>query len=223
MSYKSVPEECPTKQCPTRVNAPQELSSALQECPTRVSPTGVPYKSVKQCLAKFRRVCVSFRISWVPSWLAWELQSLRVPAKVTWSHEDVYLLNAITSSFSAIVMLEVCEVMAPAIFILLLLCLRSNTFLGQNSEYFVGLADANVEDSLIRNGYSFLVEAFVLLMTDVCMRAVVGVSFLSFIHLVLRCDFSFWLSTLSMAYVAWLTMMVDHTGHDLKFQFLWLP
>ena len=143
--------------------------------------------------------------------------------QISWAMEDIKLLNEVSSSLSAVVMLEVCEIMAPLIYICLLLCLQSSTFLGHNSSYFLGLADANLEESLIANSYSLLLEVILLLVTELCMRAVIGMSFCSFIGFVLRCDFSFWLSTLSMAYVGWLTMLVQHTGHDFKFQFSWLP
>lgn len=141
---------------------------------------------------------------------------------VTWSKEDLHLLNEISSSLPAVVMLELCEVVAPLIYLSLLLCLRSNTFLGHNSSYFMGLAEANLEENVLANSFSLLLEVAMFVVTDTCMRAVFGISFFSFIRLVLRCDFSFWLSTLSVAYVAWLTMLVQHTGHDLTFQFSWL-
>eukprot|EP00435_Cladocopium_sp_Y103_P063131 s2052_g24.t1 len=143
--------------------------------------------------------------------------------QMTWTKEDVDLLNEVSSSLSSVVMLEVCEVVAPLIYIALLLCLQSSTFLGNNVSYFLGLANANFEQSLIANSYSLLLEAILLLVTEVCMRTLIGMSFCSFIGFVLRCDFSFWLSTLSMAYVGWLTMLVQHSGHDFKFQFSWLP
>ena len=140
----------------------------------------------------------------------------------TWEKEDLDLLNEISSSLTAVVMLELCEVMAPVIYMSLLLCLRSNSFLAHNTSYFLGLANANFRDSLIANGYSLLLEASLLLLTEVCARAVIGISFFSFTGAVLRSDFRFWLSTLSMAYIAWLTVLVQHTGHDLTFQFSWL-
>ena len=143
--------------------------------------------------------------------------------QISWAKEDVKLLNEVSSSLSAVVMLEVCEIMAPLIYICLLLCLQSSTFLGHNSSYFLGLANANFEESLIANSYSLLLEAILLLVTELCMRAVIVMSFCSFIGFVLRYDFSFWLSTFSMAYVGWLTMLVQHSGHDFKFQFSWLP
>ncbi|CAK9014766.1 Uncharacterized protein SCF082_LOCUS12466 [Durusdinium trenchii] len=140
-----------------------------------------------------------------------------------WPAQEIHLLNEVSSSLSTIVMLEVCEVMAPAIFVSLLLCLRSNTFLAQNELHFMGLAEANFQESLIRNGYSLLLEAGMLLATDLFSRRTIGLSFMSVLRSVLQCDFSFWLSTLSTSYVAWLTVLVRHTGHDMKFEFLWLP
>ena len=141
---------------------------------------------------------------------------------MTWSEEEIHLLNEVSGSLSTVVMLEVCEVMGPAIYMCLLLCLQSNTVLGHNRSYFMGLADAKLKEGLILNGFSLLLEVGILLVTDVCMRALIGLNFVSLIGAVLRCDFSFWLSTLAMAYVAWLTMLIDHTGHDLTFQFKWL-
>lgn len=120
-------------------------------------------------------------------------------------------------------MLEVCEVMAPAIFVILLMCLRSNTFLAQNESFFLGLAEANFQESLIRNAYSLLLEVAMLVATDLFSRKTIGLSFVSVMRSVLQCDFSFWLSTLSAAYVGWLTVLVRHTGHDMNFKFLWLP
>ena len=142
---------------------------------------------------------------------------------MSWAKEDVDLLNEVSSSLSAVVMLEVCEITAPFIYICLLFCLQSSTFLGHNSSYFLGLANANFEESLVANSYSLLLEVILLLFTELCMRKVIGMSFCSFIGFVLHCDFSFWLSTFSMAYVGWLTMLVQHSGHDFKFQFSWLP
>ena len=141
---------------------------------------------------------------------------------MTWSEEEILLLNEVSSSLSAVVMLEVCEVMGPAIYMSLLLCLQSNTVLGQNRSFFLGLANAKLEESLILNGLSLLLEAGMLLSTDLFIRALIGLNFVSLIRAILWCDFSFWLSTLSMAYVAWLTMMVEHTGHDFRFQFHWI-
>ncbi|CAK9090510.1 unnamed protein product [Durusdinium trenchii] len=141
----------------------------------------------------------------------------------TWSAQEIHLLNEVSSSLSTIIMLEVCEVMAPAIFVILLMCLRSNTFLAQNESFFLGLAEANFQESLIRNAYSLLLEVAMLVATDLFSRKTIGLSFVSVMRSVLQCDFSFWLSTLSAAYVGWLTVLVRHTGHDMNFKFLWLP
>eukprot|EP00438_Fugacium_kawagutii_P029398 Skav223379 [mRNA] locus=scaffold2634:190944:191460:+ [translate_table: standard] len=96
---------------------------------------------------------------------------------VTWTPEDVHLLNQISSSLSSIVMLELCEVLAPLIFISLVLCLQSNTFLGQNTSHFMTLADVKFEESLIANGYSLAIEVGMLLVSDAAMRALIGISF----------------------------------------------
>jgi len=174
------------------------------------------------CISYYEFKCVQQRLKHI-------VQSCKTTSKkdlerMAWTwRNDHDLLNEISSSLTATVMLEVCEVMAPVIYIGLLLCLQSNTFLANNASYFVGLANANFQESLIANSFSLLLEASLLLVTELCVRAVIGMSFCSFIGSVLRCDFRFWLSTLSMAYIAWLTMVVQHTGHDLKFQFSWLP
>ena len=174
------------------------------------------------CISYYEFKCVQQRLKHI-------VQSCKTTSKkdlerMAWTwRNDHDLLNEISSSLTATVMLEVCEVMAPVIYIGLLLCLRSNTFLANNASYFLGLANANFQESLIANSFSLLLEASLLLVTELCVRAVIGMSFCSFIGSVLRCDFRFWLSTLSMAYIAWLTMVVQHTGHDLKFQFSWLP
>ena len=136
---------------------------------------------------------------------------------LVWGKEDIHLLNQISKSLWAVLMLEVCEVMAPAIYITLLLCLQSGTFLGHNSSFFLGLADANLHESMIANGYSLAVEATMLVATDLCTRATMGISVWMIIRSVLRCDFSFWLSIFAMVYVGWLTMLVEHSGHDLAF------
>ena len=131
---------------------------------------------------------------------------------------DAMLLNELVRYLKTFVLVELCEVMVPLMYMLVIVTLNSTVF-GYNKErfYLFDQLDETYDDAIIGNALSFLIEAVVLLAAEVMIFRSIGFDMIHFAGVALRQDYSFWLLALTACCCAWLTVLVKHGGHNLYF------
>ncbi|CAE7203861.1 unnamed protein product [Symbiodinium natans] len=92
--------------------------------------------------------------------------------------------------------------------------LRSDLF-GGNRAYFLifaGQTDSEFADGIRSNVYAVLIECVVFMALQLAVKAATGFSLWEFACYAIIMDFTFWLHTLSAAYMIWNLTLVEHGG-----------
>ena len=137
-----------------------------------------------------------------------ELQEMRItPA-------DSCLYNQLNRSLLLLATVDLCEILVPVIYILMSSALRSDV-LGVNREYFLIFAsqtDSEFADGIRSNICAVIIECVVFLALQLGVRSSTGLSLWEFACYAIMEDFSFWLRTLSAAYMIWNLALLEHGG-----------
>jgi len=134
---------------------------------------------------------------------------------------DARLLDHFARFIVLFTMVEICEVLVPLIYMIVASLLHSDA-LGHNLSYFYVFKDMRLHQALVSNSIAFLIEAVVLLVVHVGLLRTVGFNIFNFAGIILKMDFWYWSFALGACCVAWATVLLAHTGHDLDLIRSWL-
>ena len=137
----------------------------------------------------------------------------------TWIDVDeAKLLNELVRYMKVFVLAELCEVMVPLMYMLVIGTLHSPIF-GYNQErfYLFDHLDETYDDAMMGNVVSFFIETAVLLAAEVIIFRSIGFDVIYFAGVVLKQDYSYLVLALAACCSAWLTVLVKHGGHNLYF------
>eukprot|EP00438_Fugacium_kawagutii_P003655 Skav224225 [mRNA] locus=scaffold939:1160061:1171627:+ [translate_table: standard] len=134
---------------------------------------------------------------------------------------DARLLDNFARYLVLFVMVDVCEVLVPLIYMIVASLLHAPG-LGHNRQYFHIFKDMHFQDTMLANLIAFLIEALILLMAHMFFLRVLNFNLLHFAGIVLKLDFWYWTFALGTCCVAWATLLIEHTGHDLELIRSWL-
>eukprot|EP00435_Cladocopium_sp_Y103_P004743 s60_g1.t1 len=163
------------------------------------------YRSALETLERLRLILEEFK---------WHTRESLQHATIKVS--DARLLDNFARFLVLFTMLEICEVLVPLIYIIVSSLLHAPG-LGHNRQYFYIFKDMQLEDALLGNLIAFLIEASIFTVTHLVFLRAIGFNLLNFAgRLVLRMDFWYWTFALGACCVAWSTVLIAHTGHDLE-------
>ncbi|CAE7207550.1 unnamed protein product [Symbiodinium pilosum] len=133
---------------------------------------------------------------------------------------DVRLLGGFTRCIVVFGLVELCEVLVPLLYMILVTMLHSPW--GANREYIYLFNDMELGPALVGNGFGLLIEVLVLLLLQCAFSQLIGFNLLNFAAHVLRMDFNYWNAILSTCLEGWVVVLLSHGGHDLEAIREWL-
>ncbi|CAK9011928.1 Uncharacterized protein SCF082_LOCUS11307 [Durusdinium trenchii] len=136
---------------------------------------------------------------------------------------DARLLNQLARYAKLFALVELCEIMVPLMYMLVIGTLHSDTF-GYNRERFFlfdQLGDS-YDDAMLSNILSFAIELTVFVAIQITFLRCIGFDLLYFAGVVLEENYSYWVLSLASCCCAWLTVLVKHGGHNLDTIRSWL-
>ncbi|CAE7216347.1 unnamed protein product [Symbiodinium natans] len=203
-------------------NAPEtgtSTKSLLRRLMSAVSPAALK-QSVAKKIASCRRVAKELRK--IQGQLRDKTQ--QELNETFLSPEDAALLNHISAKLGPVAVLELSEMLAPVIYILITLVLQYAWT--NNRSYFIGIS-SQTEDEVVQgmtgNAFGLAIEAGIFSVTALLSWRLLGVNFVELTASAILAEIDYWFFVSITVYMTYWTCLIKHTGHDFSFQFHWLP